>query len=224
MTLLQDNVRSPPSPTERTSKIFPIRKAARDISPIFVERWSPRAFSGEAIPDEVLLTAVEAARWAPSGFNLQPWRFIYSKNGSASWENFLSLLPDNNRVWAEKASALIVIASKTKLLWDGEEIAATTHSFDAGAAWSNFAHQARLLGWHTHAMGGFDRNKARINLNIADDLAVEVIVAIGRLGDRDNLPDKLQRREFPSGRLPLETFIIDGAFPASDATEQGQES
>lgn len=190
-----------------------IRKVEHEIAAQFVERWSPRAFSDAEIPDDVLLTAFEAARWAPSGFNLQPWRFLYAKRGSVHWETFLSLLSDFNRVWADKASALILLVSKTSLIWNGKEIPATTHSFDTGAAWSNLAHQASLLGWQTHAVGGFDKERARAALNIPGDFAIEVMVAIGRRGDKTTLPENFQSREAPSDRLPLAELVREGGFP-----------
>ncbi len=189
------------------------RKVEHEIAAQFVERWSPRAFTDAEIPDDVLLTVFEAARWAPSGFNLQPWRFIYAKRGSAHWETFLSLLSDFNRVWADKASALIVLVSKTTVVWNGKEIPATTHSFDTGAAWSNLAHQANLLGWQTHAVGGFDKDKTRVALNVPDDFAIEVIVAIGQRGDKAALPENFQSREAPSDRLPLASLVLEGGFP-----------
>ncbi|MDE1150256.1 MAG: nitroreductase family protein [Azospirillaceae bacterium] len=195
----------PPSP----------RRAAHDIAPVFTSRWSPRSFTGEDIPDAVLLTAFEAARWAPSGFNLQPWRFVYSKRGSASWATFVNLLSSSNRAWAEKASALILVASQTHLVWNGERAPARSHSFDSGAAWSNFAHQASVLGWHTHGIGGFDHAAAREALRIPDDFATEAIIAIGKLAPADALPEALRQREFPSDRLPLSQLVGADVFPAA---------
>jgi nitroreductase len=189
------------------------RQTAYDIAPVFVERWSPRAFTGEEIPDSVLMAGFEAARWAPSGFNLQPWRFVYAKRGSARFPDFVALLAEFNRGWAQNASALIVIASQTHLVWNGKEIPASSHSFDAGAAWSNFAHQISLLGWHTHGIGGFDHTAARDSLKIPDTFAIETMVAVGRRGARESLPETLQAREFPSGRLSLESLIGEAFFP-----------
>jgi len=191
-----------------------VRRTGFDIAPIFLERWSPRSFLAEVIPDEVLLTCFEAARWAPSGFNLQPWRFVYAKRDTASWAVFLDLLSETNQAWAASASALVLFISKTTVIWNGQEQPAVTHSFDAGAAWSNFAHQARLLGWHTHAMGGFDRKRARLALDIPEGFAIDVIAAIGRRGSKADLPAKLQDREFPSDRLPLEQLVMEGQFQA----------
>jgi nitroreductase len=189
-----------------------IRQPDHDIERVFVERWSPRAFTDDEIPDATLLRCFEAARWAPSGFNLQPWRFIYAKRGAPGWDVFLSLLTSSNLPWASNAAALILFASETVATWDGVEMKATSHSFDTGAAWSNFAHQAHLLGWHTHAIGGFDFNLARTSLGIPDRFAIETLVAIGRQGAPDTLPPKLAAREKPSARRPILESIMEGRF------------
>lgn len=182
------------------------------VEPLFVDRWSPRSFSGEPIPDEVLHSAFEAARWAPSASNGQPWRFIVSRNGDASWPVFLGLLATRNREWAQSASALVAIVSYTLIERRGEIVHNSSHSFDSGAAWANFAHQALLLGWHTHGIGGFDREGARFALAIPDDYAVEAIVAIGRQGTLDTLHADFHASEQPSTRRPLADFVFEGRF------------
>lgn len=191
------------------------RQAAYPIEPVFIKRWSPRSFTDEAISDEVLFSGFEAARWAPSSFNLQPWRFIYAKKGTENFPRFISILVDVNRSWAQGASALIVIASRTHFERDGRLAPATTHSFDTGAAWSNFAHQLYLRGWHSHAMAGFDHAAARRVLQIPETYTLEAVVAVGKLGPREALPPKLQEREFPSDRLPLERLVSEGIFVES---------
>jgi nitroreductase len=188
------------------------RKAAHDIAPMFLERWSPRAFTDEQIPYATLLCCFEAARWAPSGFNLQPWRFIYAMRSEMGWDDLLDLLSSTNRMWACRAAALILVVSKSKAIWNGQEVAAISNSFDAGAAWSNFAHQASALGWATHAMGGFDRERARARLHVPEDFAIEAVVAIGRAGASFRLPANLREREIPSDRRPLEETIMQGRF------------
>ena len=115
-------------------------------------------------------------------------------------------------MWACRAAALIFLVSKSKAIWDGEEVPAISNSFDTGAAWSNLAHQASLLGWATHAMGGFDRERARASLGVPEDFAMEAVVAIGRAGASFRLPAKLQEREFPSDRRPLEQTMMQGRF------------
>lgn len=189
------------------------RTADYKIHPLFLQRWSPRAYTGEEIPDSVLFGAFEAARWAPSSVNSQPWRFLYAKRDSASWPKFLDLINPNNRVWAERASVLIVVVSKKTLVGnDGALRLSKTHSFDAGAAWQSLALQATEAGWHAHAIGGFDRDKARSVLKVPGDFAVEVAIAIGRLGDKSILPPDLQEREKLNTRRPLQELVLEGSF------------
>ena len=189
------------------------RKADHAIHPLFIERWSPRAYTGETIPDSVLFAAFEAARWAPSGSNDQPWRFLYSKNGSASWQTFYDLLLPGNQRWAAKASALVVLASKKiKIGRDGAPTVSRFHSFDAGAAWQNFALQAHLLGWGTRAIGGYDREKARAALHVPADFELEAAIAVGKPGDKSLLPEDFRERETPNGRHPIKDLVFEGGF------------
>ncbi|WP_026871909.1 nitroreductase family protein [Inquilinus limosus] len=191
------------------------RLAEHDIDSLFLRRWSPRAFTEEAIPESELLRFFEAARWAPSAYNAQPWHFIYARRGTERWPVFLDILNEWNRGWAQHAAALVIVASKTRFDQPGKgETPLPTHAFDAGAAWSNFALQALLSGWHTHGMAGFDRDKARAQLGIPADYAVDAAIAVGRLGDRSTLPESLQAREHPSGRKPLGSIVSEGVFRA----------
>lgn len=193
------------------SELF-ARKADHSIDPLFVGRWSPRSFSGEAVPNEVLQSAFEAARWAPSAYNAQPWRFLFARPDEEAWEDYLSFLFARNRLWANRASALIVIASARTFERDGKPVPVGSHSFDAGAAWANFAHQALLLGWHTHGIGGFDRNAARERLAIPDDHQVEAMVALGRRAEPDALHEDFRASELPNGRRPLTETVFSGRF------------
>lgn len=188
------------------------------IDPLFTNRWSPRSFTGEAVPDAVLHSAFEAARWAPSAMNAQPWRFLVARPGEELWETYVGLLVSRNQLWAAKASALIIILSARDLDYRGERAPNPSHSFDAGAAWANFAHQALLLGWHTHGIGGFDKGAARERLNIPEDFAVEAIIALGRRGDLEGLDPQFHGAEAPNGRRPLSESVFAGtldnpAFP-----------
>jgi len=188
------------------------RKANFEINPLFLNRWSPRAFTGENIPDSVLMSAFEAARWAPSGGNSQPWRFIYCKKDSASWSTFCEFLFEGNRQWAKNASALIVLLAKKDFVFNGQPTQSSSYSFDAGAAWQSFALQAIELGWHTHAMAGFDKQKTREHFKISENFSVEIMIAIGKPGEKSVLPEPLQAREFASDRAPLNTLISEGTF------------
>jgi nitroreductase len=190
------------------------RTPDHEIDPLFVRRWSTRAFTGEEIPETALLSFFEAARWAPSGMNAQPWRFVYARRGTPSFERLLAVLAPANQAWAARASALIAVASVTTITLPDHAgpVASESHSFDAGAAWAQLALQAHLSGWSTHAMGGFDRARANEALALPTDHWLEVIVAVGRRGDPSMLPEWARLREKPNGRKPLEELVREGAF------------
>ncbi|WP_454252719.1 nitroreductase family protein [Pseudomonas sp. Marseille-Q7302] len=184
------------------------------VDPQFVQRWSPRAFEPTAIEEETLLGFIEAARWAPSAFNAQPWRFLYARRDDAHWGLFLSLISEFNRSWAQHASALVIILSKTTLLRasSGEEVPFPSHSFDAGAAWAYLALQATNAGWHVHGMAGIDRVGIQRELRVPAPFKVELAVAIGKLGDKASLSEQLQARELPSPRLKVEELAVAGPY------------
>ncbi len=192
------------------------RQPDRPVAPFFIDRWSPRAFDGSDMPEEDLLTLFEAARWAPSAFNSQPWRFLYARRGDGHWEPFLDLLIPFNRSWAQSASALIYILSDTLPFTDkasGEPAPSHTHSYDAGAAWISLALQASLMGYQAHGMSGVDFDRAREVLGVPDRYRIEASAVVGRIGDPASLPEKLRAREVPSGRRPVEEFAFRGRWP-----------
>lgn len=184
------------------------------VDPQFPGRWSPRAFTAETMPEEVLLTLLEAARWAPSAVNVQPWRFAWGLRGDAGFEAIASaLVPFNG--WAKQASALVAVASKTtREASDGTEVPNPIHAFDAGSAWMSLALQAHLSGWAAHGMGGFDAAVAAKALGLPENHVIHAVVAIGRTGDPASLPEALRAREVPSPRLPLSAIAAHGRFPA----------
>lgn len=188
------------------------RHADHPVDPLFIDRWSTRSLSGEPISDADLFSCFEAARWAPSAFNAQPWRFIYAHRDAAQWPLFLGLLSSRNQSWAQNASALILVISQRITLRDGAPTELGSHAFDAGAAWANFAHQALLLGWRTRAMGGFDRDRARSALGIPDDYAIQAVIAIGRQAHSAVLPAEFQALDVPSGRRATHELVMEGRF------------
>ncbi len=192
------------------------RHADHPIDPIFLERWSPRAFSGEAIGEAELLTMIEAARWAPSSYNSQPARFLYARRDTPAWERFFNLLGAYNQSWAAPAAALLVVVSNSLMLPPGAEkpVPSHSHSFDAGAAWMSFALQAQRMGWSSHGMVGFDMDRAFSELNVPQGYRVEMAIAVGRRGDKSILPEALQGREAPNGRVPVAELAFEGGFPA----------
>ena len=185
------------------------RTADHPIQPMFIERWSPRAFTSEALPEPDLLTMVEAARWSPSSYNSQPWRFLYALRDTPDWTRFLDLLGDYNRSWAERAGALVCMASRMTMVPPGktEAVPSYSHSFDAGAAWAYLALQASLLGWVAHGIAGFDLECAVRNLDIPDDYRVECMIAVGRHQRTAETPPA-------NTRGPQSGFVRSGPFRA----------
>jgi nitroreductase len=190
------------------------RTADYPIDPLFLERWSPRAFTGEEMSETELMTLFEAARWAPSSYNSQPWRFLYARRVTPPFARFLGLLSEFNQSWAKNASALVVVVSNSLMLPPRAEkpIPSHSHSFDAGAAWAQLALQAARSGWYAHAMVGFDIARAFAELNVPQGYRVEAAIAIGRRGDPASLPQALHAREQPSSRNPVADISFEGGF------------
>jgi nitroreductase len=186
------------------------RQANHPIESIFLRRWSPRAMTGETISPEELLTLFEAARWAPSTYNEQEWRFLYAFRDTPHWQTFFDLLMPANQVWCAQAAVLIVLASHKVFERNGKPN--PVHTLDTGAAMENLLLQAAVMNVVAHGMAGFDRDRAREALSIPDDYDVEAMLAIGRPGDPEKLPEELRSREVPSGRRPLQEVICEGPF------------
>lgn len=175
----------------------------------FLDRWSPRAFSDRPVTQEQVLTVLEAARWAPSASNLQPWRFFYGVRGEPEFDTLLSLLIPFNEAWAKNAGALILITSVTS--FDGSR-PVNTHSFDAGSAFMSLALQAHSMGLVAHGMAGIEFEKVPVVLRLPENLKVEAAVAIGYQGEAATLSESLQKRESPSQRQPLADIVFKGHF------------
>jgi nitroreductase len=192
------------------------RTADYEIDPLFLERWSPRAYTGAPMPDATLKSIFEAARWAPSSYNSQPWRFIYAKRDTPAWPTLLGLLGEGNQVWAKNAAVLMILVSKKTMMVPGKDvpIESYSHSLDAGAAWASLALQAAKLGWDAHGMVGYDQTRAATELKIPADHRVEIAIAIGKRGDKATLPEPLAAREAPSPRRPQAEFTFEGEFHA----------
>jgi nitroreductase len=191
------------------------RTADHEIEPYLLHRHSQRAMNGEPLGDEDLLRVLEAARWAPSSANLQPWRFLYAQAGTPSFAQYQTFLHPFNAVWCARAGALVVVLSK-KTLNDGRH--STSHEFDAGAAWMSLALQASSMGLVSHAIGGISHEKIREELHVPDDFAIHCMVVLGHRGNPDDLPEALRPREAPSARRPLAELIDAGAFPTKWST------
>jgi nitroreductase len=170
------------------------------IDPIFLDRWSTRAFSSEPLSQTEIDTLFEAARWAPSSGNSQPWLFLYATDGPER-EVFNSLLRPGNQTWATAAPLLVFIAARNN---DGKGRVFRTGQFDTGAAWMSIAIQANKMGLFTHAMSGILVDEVHDKLDLPrDEFDVLAGLAIGRMGDASNLAEELQAREQPNDRKPL---------------------
>lgn len=193
------------------------RQSACPIDRLILHRWSSRAFSGEPVSDEQLMQLFEAARWAPSSYNNQPWRFIYAKRGTPAWDTFFNLMVDFNKSWTHNAAALILVLSAEKTE-KGQPI--TTHTFDTGAAWQNLGLQATSMGLIAHGMAGFDYAKAKEALHIPEGYTIEALIAVGHPGSADQLPEHLRGGEtMPAQRNPVSAFAFEGTFPRAQDTQ-----
>lgn len=186
------------------------RKADHPIESIFVDRWSPRAMSGESITDGELNSLFEAARWAPSSYNEQPWRMLYATRGSEHWPRFVDFLVEANRVWADKAAVLIAFTASKVFSRNGRPN--PVHEFDCGSAWENLALQGAKMGLVVHGMAGFDADKVKKSCNVPDDYSIIAMAAVGRPGDPDALPENLRKIEVPSPRKPIKEIALEGGF------------
>lgn len=193
------------------------RHSEYPIDAFFLNRWSPRAFTGEAMSKETLLTILDAGHWAPSSGNNQPWRFVYALRDTESWPVVLDILTPGNQRWAKNASALIIFVSRTyRISKDSQKKPAYTHSFDTGSSWFSIACQAMKLGYHAHGMEGLDREKAVQVLGIPEGFRVEAACAIGKLAPKETLPDDLREREIQSKRKPLAEVAFEGRFAGEE--------
>jgi nitroreductase len=186
-----------------------IRKAEFDIDPLFLERWSPRAMSGEPVAEADLRRLFEAARWAPSSGNSQPWRFLYARAGTPDFDCFFDLLMEGNRPWCARAGALILLAAKTT---NDQGNPAPSAPFDAGAAWMALALQGTRMGLVIHGMAGFDAERSKIVASLPPDIVPCCMIAVGHPGSVDDLPERYRPREQPNDRKPQGTFVFEGRY------------
>lgn len=191
-------------------EVMKFRTSDHPIDPILLDRWSPRSMSGEAISEEEIFSLFEAARWAPSSYNAQPWRFLYATRGSAEWPMFFDLMIDFNKGWTKNAALIGVIISHK--VFERNNKPSHTHSFDTGAAWMSLAIEGSSRGLVVHGMEGFDYEKARAVLEIPNDYQVEAMFAVGKRAPVSALPPELQEREMPSSRKTIHEFIKKGKF------------
>jgi nitroreductase len=189
------------------------RQPDHPVSPEFPARWSPRSFTDREMTEGEVMSLLEAARWAPSASNLQPWRFVWARRGEAEFAAIQATLAAGNQLWAGNAAVLVAVASKdTMTNRDGADVPNRTAGFDTGAAWLSLALQAQAMGLAAHAMGGFDKDRLAPVIHLPQDHTLHCVVAVGEQGPADSLPDDLRAREKPSGRRPVAEIAVHGRF------------
>ena len=177
------------------------------VHPLLAERWSPRAFDrAHELGDEALTALLEAARWAPSAQNSQPWRFLVTRRGEEAHGRLFAALAPGNRAWAGTASALILVAARTA----GDD--GSPHPwalYDTGQAVAALVTQAQAGGLAVHQMGGFDTAAVRAQFGLGDDLTPVVVLAIGRRDSTADLPEPFAARETaPRTRRPVSDLLL----------------
>jgi nitroreductase len=186
--------------------------AQHPIHDLFKRRWSPRAFSDRPVEAEKLRILFEAARWAPSSNNEQPWRFIVAnKDNETEWNRLFACLVEGNRTWAYRAPVLILSVASLNFEDDSTP---NRHAFhDTGMAVENLVLQTTALGLAAHQMAGFDVEKARADLKIPSGYEPMAMIAVGYPGDPAQLSDRLRAREAqPRVRKPLTEFVYSATW------------
>lgn len=176
------------------------------LEPI-LHRWSPRAYADRDVPVEDLKKGFEAARWAASSYNEQPWRFLVGRRGDATYQKIFESLVPFNQDWAKQAPVLILSVARKHFAHNGQINRHYWH--DTGAAMANFMVQITALGLHAHSMAGFDHEKAQKAFNIPDDFETVAVTAVGYQGDPDSLPEGTRKSEIaPRTRKELKEFVF----------------
>ncbi len=182
------------------------------IHDLLANRWSPRAFSGESLSKETVGSLLEAARWAASAFNAQPWRFIVATPDDApEFEKMLACLGEFNQMWAKNASVLMVAVAQNNFEYNGKPNGHAAH--DLGQALATLTVQAAAEGLYVHQMAGFSPDKARETYNIPADHVAKTMLVVGKLGDINDLSGPLREREMaPRSRKPLSELVFSGEW------------
>ncbi|HYP97499.1 MAG TPA: nitroreductase family protein [Polyangiaceae bacterium] len=181
-----------------------------EVDAQFVERWSRRAISERPLSSAQVQSLFEAARWAPSANNFQPWLFVYASRPESLAHARELLLPTNQR-WANRAPLLVFVFARKR---HPETLAPLrTAAFDTGAAWQSLALQAHKLGLSTRAMGGIHHDRVYEVLGVpAEDFESMIGIAIGYPDSRDVLPGDLHEKEQPNARKPTREFAFEGSY------------
>jgi hypothetical protein len=183
-----------------------------DIHPLLKERWSPRAFNERMIEPNKLMRMLEAARWAPSSSNEQPWRFIVGIKGDETYRSIFETLVEFNQLWAKSAPVLMLSIGHRMSLKNPEKTN-VSYVYDVGQAVAYLTFQAMSDGLFVHQMGGFDKKGAARMFNVPDDFEVLTAIAVGYIGDPEVLHPNLKKMEYAEReRHPLETMVFKKQF------------
>lgn len=184
----------------------------KPILEVIARRRSSRAYTSTPVTSEQIEMLFEAARWAPSSVNEQPWRYVYATPDKKElWSAIFDTLHDGNKIWAKNAPLLVV--SMAKNTFSRNERPNPSALYDLGGANAFLSLQATAMGLNVHQMGGYDHDALRHNLNIPDGFELGVVMAIGFPGDTENLPEALRQRELaPRNRHPQSTFVKNQSF------------
>ncbi len=182
------------------------------VATFITNRWSPRAFSKRAITSDELNTLLEAASWAPSSMNMQPWVFLYAHRGSAEFQAYFDCLVPGNQAWAGRAAVILVSLARKTFPTNG---APNRHAmYDVGAATTALLLQGATQGIYGHIMGGFDMAKAHATLGIPADYEIAAFIALGFIEGPETLDEPFRERETqPRSRKPLSEFVFEGKLP-----------
>lgn len=186
------------------------RESNYPILDLMLSRVSSRAFSEERLTEAELMTLFEAARWAPSSYNNQPWRFVYARRGEKEWDTLFNALVDFNKSWCKHADTLIVAISRNN--FEHNDKLSRTAPFDTGSAWMNLALEAHSKNIVAHGMEGFDYDAIKKNLQIPDTFTIQAMIAVGKKGNPESLAESLRKQETPSTRKPLAEIVSKGKF------------
>jgi len=187
------------------------RSPQHPVHPMIIGRWSQRAMSGAPVSDALLMSLFEAARWAPSSYNGQPWRYIYAHKGSQAWMEMFQLLNSINQQWCVNAAILMLLVARTHFEHNGKPD--RSFALNAGASWQNLALQGHALGLAVRGMQDFDYEQAEARFGIHPPYTPQMMIAVGHPGDSAALPEALRERDKPSLRKPVSAIAFEATLP-----------
>ncbi len=190
------------------------KKDARTTYPIhelLKQRWSPRAFAAKPVEKETLRSLFEAARWSPSSYNQQPWRFVIGQNGDESYKKIMDSLVEFNQKWASTAPVLVAVIGRT--INNNGEGKNKVYQYDAGQSVAHLSIEAMYHGLYVHQMGGFDPQKIVAHFSVPGEYHPLTVLAIGHLGDPEQLEGGMKKSELAErSRFDFDDFVFSGNF------------